>query len=224
MAWLLAVFIVLLPAGCVVAPQEYAVDVPAQPERAVGSAYAEIEGDTSTAYLERSGKKIRMHQFTVPPSESALWKYQYNHFRFSPSGRYVLFEGYGWEWMDGFVFDTEKATLVAKISTPDFFDITPDEQSLYSCASNFFSGEQYGRVTRLKDGRVLIDIVPLITLEDENDYPLQIRCSMVGQFVSFSVDIGNFLRKDTVMQTYDFIIDPANGSLISQERIVHNGE
>lgn len=184
-----------------------------------GTAYAEVKGTRSFAMLSMAGETTIMHESDIIDPANDLWGYNYKNFRFSPSGRYVLFEAVGWEWMDGFVFDTQTKTLLSPpIATPHTFAVTPDEQRLFSCAHNEFGGEFHGKVYALPDGRELVNVIPKEGFPTgSGTYITDIQCAMSGVNVEFTLSEGRYgPTGDVVTATHRIVVDPSDGRIITR--------
>lgn len=147
-----------------------------------GTAYARLDGDQSKAIFERDGKTLIMHSFDNDPTFSFA-RYGYRDFTFSPSGRYVVFTGIGWEWGEQYVYDLQAERIVMKTSLVETWGITPDERRYWSCSSAGLSSASEVLIVRLPEGTTVRSVAAWTLGLPDDSYISEVTCVEKNGFI-----------------------------------------
>lgn len=172
-----------------------------------GTVVMEKKGLTSTISITRDGQTFTMDSVSVE-EEYGFWRYTYRDVRFSPNGRYAIFNRIGWEWLETMVYDTEKHAILKKLPSSQTTATTPDERALYSCGVDEMGGERHAKIFSLPEGNELASVFPAATT---GSMLLMVECGMKGTNVEFTF---KEWPSNDVVKT--IIVDPIDGKIISR--------
>jgi hypothetical protein len=123
-------------------------------------AFAKQEADYNYIILAKDGKELVIDKAEELNEEysninAALF---YNNPEFSPSGNYLIYKAYGWEWAFARIYDIKNKNLVPKTFATYSYGFAEDEKYLYDCEANAMSGEFYGRVYTIPDFKIKYEL------------------------------------------------------------------
>jgi hypothetical protein len=152
------------------------------------SAFVKRSGDKTYVVLAKDGKESVVDQGDAEYAEDYWNMAEVKHFdrlEFSPTGRYLFYAMYGWEWAQSYVYDTwtGKRAVVLAGGKHGFAD---GDRYVYSCASPGMIGGE-GKVFSLPGGKTEYDIY---SDEDSKNYS-SIDCSAEDdqRSVTFSLSL-----------------------------------
>lgn len=193
-------------------------------ERSVSSqgilrAFARETGGRTEAILGMGGREFIMDQSVKTDAEHGVYGLSYTDFTISPSGKYVLFKGLGWEWTKGFVYDVSQKKIILALEDPGTFQLASGvEDALFACAANFMSGIMFGKVYSLPEGTVRFSFLDQERIKRlQQEYPLikDILCNDQpgGRAVIFT---GTFMKdwSEKNIRDESITVDPRNGTII----------
>ncbi len=158
-----------------------------------------VEEDGRTAVLlAQDGKEIVVEESRHDP-ENPVGGFLFRNLAFSPRGRFLVYEAWGWEWSGGRVYDTQAQKNVLEFAPPSYYGFTPDEQFFYACGISHLGGEFIAAVYASPDFSVRFDALaqraPSTLIED-------FRCSYDAkkQVVRFVFDPVEQLMSDETVQ------------------------
>ncbi len=172
-----------------------------------GTVMIEKKGLTSKISITRDGQTFVMDSETVD-EEYGYWRYDYRDVRFSPSGRYVIFDRIGWEWRETIVYDIDQRRAVRTIPSAQTTATTQAEHALYSCGVDEMGGERHAKVYSLPAGDELVSVFPEA---GSGNMLITVECGMKNENVEFTF---SEWPTNVVMKT--IVVDPTNGRIISR--------
>jgi hypothetical protein len=120
-------------------------------------AYASSRKDESLVIL-KDGEKELFAASAPNNFDKTLQSLIFRNVEFSPSGRYLLYTAYGWEWAYSDVYDTKEKKRVLREGSGNS-GFSTDETLYFYCVNNEFSGEFAAVLYELPSFKVKLDIL-----------------------------------------------------------------
>ncbi len=157
------------------------------------TAFAKSIGDQNYMVLTENGSEI-----IIDKAENDFYKQNIGRVRifsdpeFSPSGRYLKYVVYGWEWSGTFIYDVTKKRPVADMDGPETFGFTKGDTYAYGCMSPGMGGG-VGAVFSLPDGKKVFDIYDTAELDQYTIYDYDCEYAEDEGCITFTLkqDMGN---------------------------------
>jgi hypothetical protein len=177
----------------------------------------ETIGDTNDAVLERDGERIVMKEGTATESANVE---SFNHFSFSPSGRYVLFYSQLWEGGHWNVYDSESRRIVAEPT--GHMGMASGERRLFECGAEDYGSSFHAKIASLPDGETVIDVVDALKLDYAQSGRYVVDCTALAHndsqvlFTVRDMEAGPIDGKYPPLRTV--MVDADDGRIIADDR------